>query len=134
MNLYLNWFPYVTHVACRFLAFLWNYILHCICFKILFTVSTCLLSNWSYTRLIRTVKKVKKSNKRFKIIRVNIIVCNHYFIILNFIPGHKGLYSVSNKANALKSSYEFSTYDKYNGLQLNWRIANSKSPLSYFGL
>ena len=47
-------------VACRFWLFLLNHIPHCIGFKILFTVSKYLVSNWSYTHLIRTLKEVKK--------------------------------------------------------------------------
>src|SRR6218665_789140 len=80
-----------------FLAFLFNDILHCICFKIHFTESKYLVSNRSYTRLIRAIKKVKKSNKKL-IICVIIILCNHYFIILD----SKKLYSSSNKLNSIK--------------------------------
>jgi len=43
-------------------------------------------------------KKWKKSNKKFNIFRIIIIVHYHYFIIL----GHKGLCSVSNKTNGIK--------------------------------
>jgi len=32
--------------------------------------------------LIKTIKKVKKSNKKFEIFRVIIILCNYQFIIL----------------------------------------------------
>jgi len=41
------------------LAFLLNRILHCICFKLLFTESKYLVFHWSYTRLSRTIKKWK---------------------------------------------------------------------------
>jgi len=73
-----------------FLAFLFYHILLCICFKIPFTESKCLVSNWSCTRLIRTTKKVNKSNKTFKIFCVIIILRNHYFIILKLLPVIKG--------------------------------------------
>ena len=36
--------------------------------------------------LIKTMKNVKKSNKKFRIFRVTIIVHNHYFLFLNY-PG-----------------------------------------------
>jgi len=57
--------PKTRHLS--FLAFVLNHILHYVCFKILFTESKYFVSNWSYTRLVRTIKKVKKSNKMFKI-------------------------------------------------------------------
>ena len=49
-----------------FLAFLFYHILHCICFKIPFTESKYLVSNWSYTSLIRTIKKVKNRIKSLR--------------------------------------------------------------------
>src|SRR6218665_2141375 len=69
-------------VACHFWLFLFNHILHCSCFKIHFTERKYLASSGSYTRLNRTIKKVKKSIKKFMIFPVIIILCNHYFIIL----------------------------------------------------
>src|SRR6218665_2410499 len=62
---YVTQGPKTRHLS--FLAFLLKHILHCICFKILFTESKYLVSNYNYTRLLRTIKKVKKSNKMFKI-------------------------------------------------------------------
>ena len=61
-------------------GFFFSHILHCICFKMHFTESKYLVSNWSYTCLIRTIKKVKNLNKKFKIFLVIIIICCHYFI------------------------------------------------------
>jgi len=97
-----------------FLFFLLNHILHCICFKILFTGSKYLVYNWSYTRWIGTVKRVKKSNKKFKNFRVIIIVLNHYFIILKLVRVIKGFILYQIKPTALKS-----------GLQL---MENSRTP------
>jgi len=81
------------------LAFLLNHILHYTCFKILFTVSKYLVTNWSYTHLIRALKKAKKSNKKF-----NIFLCLHNPLqsLLHYteiILGNNGLHSVSNKTN-----------------------------------
>jgi len=115
-------------------GFLLNHILHCICFKIHFTVSEYLVSNWSYTHLIRTFKKVKKLNKKFNIFHVIIIVRNHCFIYSEIIQHHKGLYSVSNKTNGIKIWLQFYNLWQIHGHQLNWRIANSNTPLLYSGL
>src|SRR6218665_845192 len=71
-------------------GFLFNHNLHCICFKLLFTESKYLVSNLHYTRLVRTITKGKKSNKKFNIFRI-IIILLHYPEI---ISDHKGLYSV----------------------------------------
>ena len=86
------------------LTFLLNHILHCICFKIFFTGSKYLVSNWNYTCLIRTIKKWRKWIKKFKIFRVIIILCNHHFTLhfSEIILGNKGLYSVSYKRNGIK--------------------------------
>jgi len=96
-----------------FLGFLLNHILHCTCFKILFTGSKYLVSNWSYTRLSRTIKKVKKSNKKFKICCVILILCNYHFIILNLFWAIKGFILYQIKQTALKSGYNFSTSNKF---------------------
>jgi len=40
--------------------------------------------------LIRTIKKFKKLNKKFKIFRLILIICNHYFIILKLFRAIKG--------------------------------------------
>jgi len=82
-----------------FLASLFNHILHCIGFKILFTEWKYHVSNWSYSRLIRTIKKVKKWNKKFKI----------------FLSHHNSLQSsllYQIKQTALESYYKFTTYGK----------------------
>jgi len=47
--------------------------------------------------LIRIIEKVKKSNKRFKILRVVIILCNHYFIHLKLFWAMKGFIPYANK-------------------------------------
>ena len=47
-------------------GFLLNHLLHCICFKMLFTVTKYLVSNRSYTCLIRAIQKMKISNKSFR--------------------------------------------------------------------
>jgi len=52
--------------------------------------------------MIRTVKKVKKSNKKFKIIFVIKIVRNHYFIILKLFRVIKGFILCQTKQTALK--------------------------------
>jgi len=73
---------------------------------------------------------VKKSNKKFKIFCVTIIICNHYFIF----SGSYWLYSVSNKTNGIKIRLQLYNFWQIHGHQLNWRIVNSKAPLSYLGL
>jgi len=100
-------------VVCRFLLFLLNHNLHCICFKVLFTVSKYLVSNWSYTRLIGTMKKVKKLNKKFQIFRVNIIVRNHYILNLKIVRVIKSLILYQTKQTALKSVNNVRSYDKF---------------------
>jgi len=50
-----------------------------------------LVSNGSYAHLMRTIKKLKKSNKKFKICHVIIILRNHYLIILKLFQVIKGL-------------------------------------------
>src|SRR6218665_2719126 len=59
-------------------AYVFGHILHCICFKMHFTESKYFVCNRSRTCLIRTIKKVKNSNKKFKIFLVIIIICCHY--------------------------------------------------------
>jgi len=80
-------------------GFLFNHILHCICFKILFTVQNILFLTEVIFRLIRTLRKWKISNKKIKIFRVIIILCNHYFILLKLFWTIKGfiLYQVNQK-------------------------------------
>ena len=96
-----------------FFAFLFYHILHWISFKIPFTDSNYLVSNWSYTHLIRTIKKFRKSKKNFKNFRVIIILCNHYFIILKLFRAIKDFILHSIKQTALKSGYNFTSYDNF---------------------
>jgi len=96
-----------------FLAFLFNHVLLCICFKIHFTVSKHLVSIWRYTRLIRTINKVKKSNKKFKIFHVIIILRNHYFVILKLFRAVKGFILCQIKQTSLKSGCNFTTYSRF---------------------
>ena len=93
-------------VACLF-----SHILHWICFKILFTESKYLVSNWSYkTRLIWTIKKVKKWLKSLWFF---IIIRNHCFIILKLFCNITGFILDQIKQTALKSGYNFTTYGKF---------------------
>ena len=87
-----------------FLAVLLNHILHCICFKILSTVSKYLVSNRGYSRLIRTIEKWKKSNKKFKTFCVIIILCNHLYGLLKLLFAVKGfiLYQTNQMASTLQ--------------------------------
>jgi len=50
------------------------------------------------------------------------------------IPGHKGFYFVSNKTNGITIGLQLYNLWQNQGHQLHWRIANSKTPLSYLGL
>jgi len=61
--------------------------------------------------LIRTIKKVKKLNKKFDIFRVIIILRNHYFIILKLVQAINGFIQI--KQTVLKSDYNFTTYGKF---------------------
>src|SRR6218665_3618831 len=72
-----------------------------------FIVSKYLVSNLSYTHLIRTIKKVKKTNKKFNIFRVIIIVLNRYFIILKLSNVMKGFILCQTKQTTLKSGCNF---------------------------
>ena len=114
------------------LAFLFNHILHCICFKILVTESKYLVFNWRYTHLIRA-KKVKKLNKKFKIFRVIITLPNHYFIILKLLWAIKGFILYKIKHMALKPGYNFTTCGNFTDTYWIEELQNPK-PLSYLGL
>jgi len=94
-------------------AFLLNHILHCICFKVLVTESKYLVSNWSYTRLVRAIKKVKQSNKKFNIFRVIVILSNNYFIIMKIFLAIKGFLLYQIKQTALKSDYNFTSDSEF---------------------
>jgi len=114
-----------------FLAFLFYHILHCICLKIiLFTESKYFVSNWSYTRLIRTFKTVKKSNKKFEIFRVIAI---RYFIIQKLFRAINGFIMYQIKQTAIKSGNKFSIYNKFTHASWNEEFQTRK-PLSYFCL
>ena len=96
-----------------FLAILFNRILRCICFKILFTEWKYLAYNWSYIRLIRTIKKVKKSIKEFMIFRVIVIYSDHYFIIMKLFLAIKFFTLNQIKQMALKSGCNLSEFKNY---------------------
>jgi len=112
-----------------FLAFLLNHILHWISIKILVTVSKYLVSNWSYTHLIRTIKKVEKSDKMFKAFHVVIIVRNRYFVILKLFWVIKGFVLYQIKQTDLKLGYNFTTYGKF--MDTGWiEELQTRKPLS----
>jgi len=96
-----------------FLAILFNRILRCICFKIIFTEWKYLAYNWSYIRLIRTIKKVKKSIKEFIIFRVIVIYSDHYFIIMKLFLAIKFFTLNQIKQMALKSGCNLSEFKNY---------------------
>jgi len=50
------------------------------------------------------------------------------------IPDNKGFYYVSNKTIGIKIGLQVYKLWHIHGHQVNWRIANSKTPLSYLGL
>ena len=101
----------------KVLAFLFNHILHCICFKMLLTGSKYLVSNRGYIRLIRTIKKVKKLNrKKFKIFHVITILCNHHFILLKLIWAIKSFILYQKDQMELKLGYNFTTCDGFEPL------------------
>jgi len=119
-------------VTCRFWIFL-NHILPCICFKIL-------LQNQNISFLTEVIhvwlEQSKKLKNRIKCLRFS---CHrnplqpslHYSEI---ISGNKGLHSVSNKTTRIKIGLQLFKLWQIHGRQLNWRIANSKTSLSYFCL
>src|SRR6218665_2398662 len=72
------------------------------------------------------MKKRTKSNKKVKIFRVFIILCNHHFIILKLFRAIKSFILYQIKQTALKSGYNFTSYGKFTDAR---RIANLK-PLS----
>jgi len=129
-----KWKSFVTQGPKTFHLSFWtllvNHILHCICFKILFTESEYLVSNWSYTRLLRTITKVKNRIKcvRFSCHRNPLQSSLHYSEI---IPANEGLHSVSNKTNRIEIELQLFKLWLIHGHQLNWRIAYSKTPLLF---
>jgi len=109
-------------VACRFWLFLSDHILHCICFKILFTESKYLVSNWSVILVwLEQSKKWKISNKKVKMFCANIILCNRYSIIYqylfwkfwNLLWTIKGFILYQIEQTTLKLGYNFTTYGKF---------------------
>jgi len=66
--------------------------------------------------LIRTIKKLTKLNKKFKIFCVIKILRNHYFNILKLFWAIKGFILRQIKQTTLKSGYNFSTCD----LVISW--------------
>jgi|SRR6218665_3310805 len=58
------------------------------------------------------MKKFKKSNKKFKIFHVIIIIRNHYFITLKLFWAIKGFILYQIKQTALKSGFNCTTYGK----------------------
>jgi len=79
--------------------------------------------------LIRTVKKVKKSNKKFKIFSVIIILRNHWFIILKLFRVIKGFILYRIKQTTLKLDYNYTTYGKFMDISWNEELQTRK-PLS----
>jgi len=113
------WYKGIKSHHMKVLAFLFNHIIHCICFKMLLTGSKYLVSNRGYTRLIRTIKKVKKLNrKKFKIFHVITILCNHHFILLKLIWAIKSFILYQKDQMELKLGYNFTTCDGF------WAIAS----------
>ena len=96
------------------LAFSSYHILHCICFKIPLTESEYLVSNWSYTHLIRAIKTWKKKFKIFRsFVSSYILLRNNYFIILKLFRAIKGFLLYQIKQTALISGYNFTSYGKF---------------------
>jgi len=77
------------------------------------------------------MKKVKKSNKKFKIFRVIIILRSHYFIILKLFRAMKGSIMYQMKQTALTSGNNFKSYGKFTDTR--W-IEELQTPLSYLDL
>ena len=126
-ELYVTQGPKTSRLS--FSAFLLNHILHCFCFKILFTESKYLVSNWSYTHLIRAVKKVKKLNKKFKIFHAIKVVHNHYYItcIMKLFWVIKGFILYQIKQTALILGYYFTTSGKFTDTSWIEELQNRKS-------
>jgi len=107
LNCNVNTFVTQGLTACHmsFLAFLFYHILYCICFKILFTESKYLVSNWGYTHLIsRTIQNFLKSQITTLRFFVIIILCNQQFILLKLLWAIKGFILYQINQTALKLS------------------------------
>jgi len=74
-------------------------------------------------------KKLKKSINKFMVFGVIIILCNHYFIILKLLWSIKFFILNQIKQTALKSGYNFTTYDKITDTSWNEELQTWK-PLS----
>jgi len=100
--------------------------------QIPFTESKYVVSNWSYTRLIRIIKKVKRLNKKFKFFLVIIILRNHYFVILKLFQAIKGFILHQKKQMALKSAYNFNSCGNF--MDTRWvEELQAQNPSSLFG-
>ena len=117
-------------ITCRFWLFCW------IIFYIA-SASKYFLQNQNISFLTEVIlvwlEQSKKWKDRIKCLRFscyrNALQSSlHYSVI---IPGNKGLHSVSNKTNSIKIGLKLFKIWEIHGHQLNWRIANSKTPLSY---
>ena len=64
------------------------------------------------------------------IFRVVIILCNHYIILLRLFWAIKGFILYQIKQTALKSGYNFSTYDNFTDTRWNKELETRK-PLSH---
>ena len=95
-----------------FLALLFIHILRCIWLKILFTESKYLVSDWGYTCLMKTIKKVK-NRIELSIYLVIIILCIHHFILLKLFSTIKSFILYHTNQTTLKSGYNFTTYHKF---------------------
>jgi len=114
----------------KFLAFLFNYILHCICFEILLQYRNILYITEVILLWLEQQKNWKKSNKKFKIFCVFIIVRNHYFVILKLFLVIKGFILYQIKQTALKSGCNFTTYGKFTDTRWIEELQTRK-PLSF---
>jgi len=72
---------------------------------------------------------VRKSNKQFKIFRVIIIICNHYFIVLKSFRAIKGSILYQVKQTTLKSGHNFTNYGKFTDTRWIEEL-QSRKPLS----
>ena len=75
--------------------------------------------------------KLEKTNKKFNIFHLIVIVRNHCFIILKLSSVIKGFILYQIKQTTLKSGYNFTTYGKF--MDISW-IEELKTPLLYSSL
>jgi len=93
------------------LAFLFTHILHCSCFKILFTEWKYLATNWNHTCLIRTIKKCEINRLNSSWFLVSLYDHNHCFIILKLFRAIK--FFILNQIKLMASGFNFTTYGKF---------------------